>query len=362
MSSTSTTELSEKDKELYDRQIRVWGVEAQMRMQSCFVLVSGLHGVNCEVIKNLVLAGINVMIQDDRNIEMMDYGSNYFIGMNDVGKNLASSSLDNIKLLNNNTRVECEIRPLKNLDDEWFSQFDVILLSDRSTDEESVRINNICRYQKNICFFWSGTFALEGWYICDFGNDFKYKGDDSNSNNEKKTPHKNLDNEGNTSQSDDVMLLSDGRNTERASSEKIMSFPSLTDILGTPWNLLQTNQRRKSTSIPTKTYIQSRILAEYKQKKNGMPISEDDTEEFVRYSRKRLHENGLDESFLDRSKLDALCQGPNACLIVISSVLGGYLTQEIQKAVAHIGEPHFNVFEFTGDDQIGRCFKAGVQR
>ena len=323
----ATTELSEKDKVLYDRQIRLWGVEAQKRMQSCFVLVCGLHGLNCEVVKNLVLAGINVMVQDDTNVDVTDLGSNYFIGTDDVGTNIASSSLNNIKLLNNNARVECETRPLKNLSDEWFHQFNVVVLSDYSTDQEALHVNHVCR-SKNIGFFWTGTFALEGWYICDLGTAFTYTGDPDNAAKDAKV-------------------------------EKNVSFPSLKDILETRWDLLQSKQSKRKPSSATKTYIQSRILAEYRNIKNCIALSSTDSISFIEYAKKRLRENGLDESFLD-DRMDALCQGSHACLIMISSVVGGFLAQEIQKAVSHIGEPHFNVFEFTGDDQIGKCFKAGI--
>jgi hypothetical protein len=33
----------------YDRQIRVWGAEAQFRLQNAKVLICGLHNVNIEV-------------------------------------------------------------------------------------------------------------------------------------------------------------------------------------------------------------------------------------------------------------------------------------------------------------------------
>ena len=139
-----------------------------------------------------------------------------------------------------------------------------------------------------------------------------------------------------------------------------MNFPSLKDILETRWNLLQMGKARRAPSLATKTYIQSRILAEYKSIKNGMTLSSCDSEALIEYTQKRLQENGLDPSFLD-DRMQALCQGTHACLIMISSVVGGFLAQEVQKAVSHVGEPHFNVFEFTGNDQIGICFKAGVK-
>ena len=42
--------ISAKEAELYDRQIRLWGVEAQARMQKATVLLMGLSGVHTEVL------------------------------------------------------------------------------------------------------------------------------------------------------------------------------------------------------------------------------------------------------------------------------------------------------------------------
>ena len=78
-------DLSELEKQRYDRQIRVWGAEAQSRIQTSKVLIVGLRGLNVEVVKNIVLAGMNVVIQDSENVHFRDLSSNFFLTVNDVG-------------------------------------------------------------------------------------------------------------------------------------------------------------------------------------------------------------------------------------------------------------------------------------
>lgn len=41
--------MNAREAQVYDRQIRLWGVEAQKRLRSSHVLISGLNGVNAEV-------------------------------------------------------------------------------------------------------------------------------------------------------------------------------------------------------------------------------------------------------------------------------------------------------------------------
>ena len=43
------SDLTEKEAAIYDRQIRLWGVEAQKRMQNSRVLFCGFRATNAEV-------------------------------------------------------------------------------------------------------------------------------------------------------------------------------------------------------------------------------------------------------------------------------------------------------------------------
>ena len=52
--------------DVYDRQIRLWGAEAQKRMSTARVLYIHLSGVSCEVLKNMILAGVSAVICDGR--------------------------------------------------------------------------------------------------------------------------------------------------------------------------------------------------------------------------------------------------------------------------------------------------------
>ena len=127
--------LGEKQAELYDRQIRVWGIEAQARMTSSRVLICGLKGIHTEVVKNLVLAGVNVTIQDSNAVEIEDLGANCFLSADDVGKNIALSCHSKIQVLNGFSNVGCETRHISSIEDAFFSSFNVVLLSAETSEE-----------------------------------------------------------------------------------------------------------------------------------------------------------------------------------------------------------------------------------
>jgi ubiquitin-like 1-activating enzyme E1 A len=62
------TTLSTGESAIYDRQIRLWGSSAQMRIKSGRVLVMGLTPTTVEIAKNVVLAGSNVLLEDSRAV------------------------------------------------------------------------------------------------------------------------------------------------------------------------------------------------------------------------------------------------------------------------------------------------------
>lgn len=59
--------ITEDEAALYDRQIRLWGVDAQRRLLSSRILIINMKGLGAEIAKNLVLGGINCLTLLDSN-------------------------------------------------------------------------------------------------------------------------------------------------------------------------------------------------------------------------------------------------------------------------------------------------------
>lgn len=99
-----STDLTEEEATRYDRQMRLWGIEAQqrynyypwklchcnlrweIRMRNATILVVRLKGVATEAIKNVVLAGIGkLIIVDDDDVSEEDLGAGFFFRDEDIG-------------------------------------------------------------------------------------------------------------------------------------------------------------------------------------------------------------------------------------------------------------------------------------
>eukprot|EP00560_Eucampia_antarctica_P005158 CAMPEP_0197840898 /NCGR_PEP_ID=MMETSP1437-20131217/45870_1 /TAXON_ID=49252 ORGANISM="Eucampia antarctica, Strain CCMP1452" /NCGR_SAMPLE_ID=MMETSP1437 /ASSEMBLY_ACC=CAM_ASM_001096 /LENGTH=431 /DNA_ID=CAMNT_0043450575 /DNA_START=63 /DNA_END=1354 /DNA_ORIENTATION=+ len=63
----SNGKASHDESDVYDRQIRLWGAEAQNKIRDTKVLYVHMSGVSSEILKNLVLAGVRAAICDGRS-------------------------------------------------------------------------------------------------------------------------------------------------------------------------------------------------------------------------------------------------------------------------------------------------------
>ena len=98
---SDTTQISEQEAELYDRQIRLWGLDAQKRLRSARVCVLGMSGLGCEVSKNLVLSGVKELKMVDSKLVSDEDATSQFLAPRDkLGENRAEASLQRLQQLN----------------------------------------------------------------------------------------------------------------------------------------------------------------------------------------------------------------------------------------------------------------------
>lgn len=71
----------------YDRQLRLWGSHGQKALAEAHVLLLGTSSAGSETLKNLVLPGIGrFTIVDDSLVESRDFGHDFFVTREDIGK------------------------------------------------------------------------------------------------------------------------------------------------------------------------------------------------------------------------------------------------------------------------------------
>lgn len=121
------------DTKRYDRQIRLWGMETQLRMTTTRVLICGVGGLAAEVAKNLVLAGVgHVTLQDHAAVTADDLarGGQFLLGEAAVGQNRAEASLAFLRGLNPSVEVVACSDDVRLATAEHLSQYDIAVLTE----------------------------------------------------------------------------------------------------------------------------------------------------------------------------------------------------------------------------------------
>lgn len=161
--------VTDDEKAIYDRQIRLWGLDAQNRLRNSSVLIAGLTGCGAEVAKNLMLAGLkSLTLLDHLQVTEKDKCCQFLIPVNSVGQNRAEASRSRCQMLNPNVDLIIDTENIAEKNDGYFRSFNLVILIDQ---EYSIidRINKICRTEK-IGFEAGGVYGWIGYGFFDFNN------------------------------------------------------------------------------------------------------------------------------------------------------------------------------------------------
>uniref|UniRef100_A0A7S2UZW6 Ubiquitin-like 1-activating enzyme E1A n=1 Tax=Fibrocapsa japonica TaxID=94617 RepID=A0A7S2UZW6_9STRA len=334
--------MDEVENQVYDRQIRLWGLEAQQRMRSSRVLICGMGCLNAELCKNLVLAGVNVCLQDHLPVEANDNAGNIFVSAEDNGKNRAEACVVRAKELNGLVNVDCETKPLEDLDDSFFTAFTVVCVSGASR-KNMLRLDTICREAGT--FFYAGTaFGYDGVLFCDLG------------------PRHHFEREGGPKTAPAAPAPAGGgggsSSGAQAAPGEVASYPSLQDALGTKWSVL-THRRRGKVYMAPKPFVLLQVLEELEEQM-GRPVKgmqEGDLNELVQISTRLLQDNEMPPDFLTEDDLRILCSVANTEISPVCAIVGGIWGQEVLKAISRKGEPVNNFFVFSGISSEGKVIR-----
>ena len=160
------------DESLYSRQLFVYGVAAQERIQLTNVLVTGiLNGSAIEVCKSLALAGVrSITLCDDAPCQVGDLASSYVINENCVRDKRIRSQVALQYIAELNQHVSCEAVSKQQLDATGFDRFQIVVVVNEQR-EVLEKIGLYC-HNKSIPVVFIGTYGLYGYCFCDFGPEF----------------------------------------------------------------------------------------------------------------------------------------------------------------------------------------------
>ncbi|XP_076065036.1 SUMO1 activating enzyme subunit 1 [Oratosquilla oratoria] len=328
--------ITEDEAALYDRQIRLWGLDAQKRLRSSRVLVAGACGLGAEVAKNLVLAGVkSLTLLDHRPVTKLDLIANFLVPEDCLTQNIAEASQERAQDLNPMVEVHADPDQLETKTDEYFRDFDVVCITN-CTGEEAMRINNICR-QHNILFYMGDVLGMFGFMFADLG-DHEYV-------EEVKEKSETEDASGQKHIVEETKMV---RRTE--------SFVPMSQALQVDWTSNKYASRLRRT---TESYFMMLTIFEFQSLHGRKPDAsqrETDIAELLT----------IKNALMDRLSVPREKVGNQFASLVfgqlspVCAIVGGVLAQEIIKAVSQKDQPHNNFFFFNTSDGSGVVDNIGM--
>ncbi|KAL7566688.1 hypothetical protein ACA910_017750 [Epithemia clementina (nom. ined.)] len=348
----SNTKRSEAD--VYDRQIRLWGADAQAKMSQAKVLYIHMTGVTSEILKNLVLAGIRPAICDVRKVadckEFLRQTPSFFWATagNDGGSVVQGGNEDNGQsnkrpkfsattigelvqpaiedlnpLLGTCELVNSTVSDLvtTNVGEELLRSFTVVVAS-RVTPKEALTLaSKLSPDQK---FFLVDSFGWHGSCWVDLGPKHVHR------------PEKGK---------------------ELLDATTLSPYIPVADMFTIPLHSA-VNRFHKVTPPPSLVY--HRVLLAFFEHKEQWPSTAIDSVGFVKYIREiwlpETSPSLLDNDLFTEAALQNLAQQGLCEMIAICSVTGGMVGNEIIKAISGKGEPANNTVLFDGTTCKGWFF------
>ncbi|XP_050404520.1 SUMO-activating enzyme subunit 1 [Patella vulgata] len=341
--------ITEAEAALYDRQIRLWGLDAQKRLRAAKVLLIGIKGLGAEVAKNIVLSGIkSLTILDHTQVDEEDKLSQFLIPQADIGKNRALSSLERTQLLNPMVNVTADTDDVADKNDEFFKQYDVICAA-CCPSSLLCKINNICS-ENNIKYFAGDVFGYYGYMFADLGkHEFAEEVPKLNQKQESSQP----DEECGDGEPAPKKIKKDEKETVVVKKEEI--FSRLQSALDVDWSTTEIKTKIKRT--PTAHFITLAIFdfMEKNKRRPQLSTSEEDSKQLLECRKMIIEKNQLDDKYLPENFIEHCF----AELSPVCAIVGGVLGQEIIKAVSQKDAPHNNFFFYNGVEGTGMVDKIG---
>ncbi|KAL0268214.1 UNVERIFIED_CONTAM: hypothetical protein PYX00_010241 [Menopon gallinae] len=331
MVAEKTTELTEDEAELYDRQIRLWGLESQKRLRRSRVLVIGLKGFGAELVKNIVLSGVkSVTLLDDCVVSEEDTCSQFLAPRECIGKPRAESSVSRAQALNPMVQVTADTSRVEDKPDEYFANFDVVVATECRLSELQ-RINTACR-ERCVKFFCGDVFGMFGYTFADLQT------------------HNFVEDVIKTVKINDDKLGRDKKvEPIKETVKQTENFVSLSDALSVDWTFPDLKKKLEKMDY---SYFLMRVLLEFREKYHRDPDPKYRNSDIQ--ALKNLRQEVLNNLQVPENKIpDSILGQLFAEVSPVCAIVGGVLSQEVVKTLSQKEAPHNNFFFFNPEKCCG---------
>uniref|UniRef100_A0A6G1S9Q5 SUMO-activating enzyme subunit 1 n=1 Tax=Aceria tosichella TaxID=561515 RepID=A0A6G1S9Q5_9ACAR len=366
--------LTKDEAELYDRQIRLWGVNAQSRLRQSKVLMLGFNGIASEVAKILVLAGIDTLsIVDHEELKEEDLTSNLFCRTRgDENKFRTHQVKEKLKTLNPLVKVNIDNSTITDKNSDDFQGYDLVTLHTFLPIDQIKRINDICR-QGKIKFYLVLDYGFFGFMFNDLGRDFQFTHEEFKENDPPKQTGK---------AKDPIDLREEDQEEEEGRPKKRLRLEDPVDPSETKPESKDDDKDMKKHKASTLSYASFENMISFRETrfdKNSSPVL------FISVAMMKFYDENsrLPQTQEDLSKLNEIIasikdslnlhdgifkklspewsQNISGSLSPVCAIVGGVAGQDMIRALSGKDIPVCNTFSFDGLEMAGVVERVAIQ-
>ncbi|PNP49727.1 hypothetical protein THARTR1_09495 [Trichoderma harzianum] len=328
---------------LYDRQIRLWGMAAQAKIQSANILLITIRALANEIAKNLVLAGVgSLTVLDNAVVTEADLGAQFLLAEveNPVGQNRAEAASAALRKLNPRVQIHVDAEGVKAKGPSYFAGFDIVIATD--LDPDSFNLINTATRLNGKAFYAAGTHGMYGFIFSDLiEHDYVIERDLGNVATEPKQ-------ETRTRSIVDVKTKKEGPKViESVTKRELYSTWFLaSDVASLPEEYTKSKRRLRSVS-PTLSCL--RALWEFMQIQGGrLPGNREDLKLFTQIATQKHKALNLPSETLKPEFLRSFLQNLGSEIAPVTAILGGQLAQDVINVLGQKQQPIQNMVIFDG--------------
>lgn len=337
--------ISNDEIALYDRQIRLWGMQAQQKIRNANVLLITMKALANEIAKNLVLAGIgSLTIIDHENVTEADLGAQFFLSKEEghLGTNRAQAAVPQLQKLNPRVNVIADTDDVRFKGASYFALFDMVIATD--LDPAALNIINTATRLNMRPFYAAGTHGLYGFIFTDLiEHTFVIEREEPNVPTEPKA-------ETRTRIIFDVQTKKEnGKTIEMVSKKELYSTWLLaSDGSFLPEDYTKSKRRLKAVS-PVLSCL--RALWEFQQAHSGRNPGPNQTDlaKFTKMATQKHKDLSLPTETLTAELLRSFLQNIGCEIAPVTAILGGQLAQDAINVLGQTQQPIQNMVIFDGN-------------
>ncbi|KAL3446238.1 hypothetical protein BJX65DRAFT_279799 [Aspergillus insuetus] len=331
---------------LYDRQIRLWGVQAQEKLRSANILLITFKALANEVAKNLVLAGIgSLTIVDDAIVTEEDLSAQFFINQDCIGQNRAQAAAPAVRSMNPRVQLHIDTDNIANKPPEFFGQFDITIATELSFSMYA-SINAVCRLAGRP-FYAAGLHGFYGFVFADLiQHDFVIERSQSNVASATRETLTRTILDIKTKRENEKVI-------EMVTKREMYSPLLLANTSPLPEDYTRLPRRRRQVT-PLLSCL--RATWEFQKLSQGRLPTFDDLQLFLKLASDVHQELKLDIASINAEFVRKWLDNLGSELSPVAAFLGGSLAQDVINVLSAREQPLQNLLLFDGERSVAPIY------